>query len=40
MGMGEQVMVFDIPEQSARLEICHRSEIASLQEPPSEHTEP
>ena len=38
MGMAP-VIVFDIPEQS-RLEICHRSEIASLQEPPSEHAEP
>src|SRR6266545_3324085 len=38
MGMAP-VMVFDIPEQS-RLEICHRSEIASLQEPPSKHAEP
>ena len=33
------VIVFDIPEQS-RLELCHRTEIASLQEPPSKHTEP
>src|SRR5271157_2324481 len=38
MGMAP-VIVFDIPEQS-RLEICHRSEIASLQEPPSKHAEP
>src|SRR5208282_183587 len=38
MGMA-LVIVFDIPEQS-RLEICHRSEIASLQEPPSKHAEP
>jgi hypothetical protein len=33
------IIVFDVPEQS-RLEICHRSEIASLQEPPSQHAEP
>ena len=38
MGMAP-IIVFDIPEQS-RLEIRHRTEIASLQEPPSKHTEP